>query len=207
MKTNWSKQILARNLRNYIAKTGKERKDVADELGFPYSTLTDWCNAKRYPRIDKIEIMAEYFGIQKSDLIEDKTLSPIKLMREEKHITLFELSEELGVPVKELQAYEEGSKEMPFSLAQKLAAYFNVNVESLYGVAMFDKGTTAFVSQNKREVELHTRWNDQVGKLDFTDEEHNLIILTAQFIKSIRGREDYETLLNTARIMIGQLKK
>ena len=33
---------------------------------------------KKYPRIDRIEIMADYFGIQKSDLIEDKEISEKK---------------------------------------------------------------------------------------------------------------------------------
>lgn len=35
-------------------------------------TFSDWINAKTYPRIDKIELMANYFGIEKSDLVEDK---------------------------------------------------------------------------------------------------------------------------------------
>src|SRR5699024_6313467 len=41
-------------------------------LGVSYSTLSDWVNAKTYPRIDKIEMMANYFGVSKSDLVEDK---------------------------------------------------------------------------------------------------------------------------------------
>ena len=32
--------------------------------------------AKKYPRMDKVEMMANYFGILKSDLIEDKTKQP-----------------------------------------------------------------------------------------------------------------------------------
>ena len=36
-------------------------------------TVNEWIKAKKYPRIDKIEILADYFGILKSDLIEDKT--------------------------------------------------------------------------------------------------------------------------------------
>ena len=36
-----------------------------------YSTVRDWTNGRAYPRIDKIEMLANYFGIQKSDLIED----------------------------------------------------------------------------------------------------------------------------------------
>lgn len=66
-----NKDILARNLRNLILKSGKDRKEVADSLGFPYSTFTDWINGKKYPRIDRIEKIAEYFQVPKSYLIED----------------------------------------------------------------------------------------------------------------------------------------
>lgn len=67
-----NKEILAKNLNYYIEKSGKDRRELAEAWGFPYSTVTEWINARKYPRIDKIEIMADYFGIQKSDLIEEK---------------------------------------------------------------------------------------------------------------------------------------
>lgn len=67
-----NKEIFARNLRYYIDRSGKTQKDFADIVGVAYSTFNDWMNAKKYPRIDKIEILANYFGIQKSDLIEEK---------------------------------------------------------------------------------------------------------------------------------------
>lgn len=66
-----NKDVLAKNLRRYIAMSGKDRKEIARALGFPYSTLTDWVNANKYPRINNIEKMADYFGVSKSDLIED----------------------------------------------------------------------------------------------------------------------------------------
>ena len=66
-----NKDILAKNLRKYITMSGKDRKEIARALGLPYSTLTDWINANKYPRINNIEKMAEYFGVSKSDLIED----------------------------------------------------------------------------------------------------------------------------------------
>lgn len=65
-----NKEVMANNLRRYVEKSGKDRKQIAEELGFPYSTFTDWMNAKKYPRIDRIEKMADYFGVLKSDLIE-----------------------------------------------------------------------------------------------------------------------------------------
>ena len=67
-----NKDIFAENLKYYIEKSGKDRKELAEIWGFPYSTVTEWINAKKYPRIDRIEIMANYFHVLKSDLIEDK---------------------------------------------------------------------------------------------------------------------------------------
>jgi transcriptional regulator with XRE-family HTH domain len=66
-----NKEALAKNLKKYIAKSGKDRSDIAREVGLPYSTLTDWVNGKKYPRIDNIEKLASYFKVSKSDLIED----------------------------------------------------------------------------------------------------------------------------------------
>ena len=66
-----NKEVLAKNLKKYIAKSGKDRSDIAKDLGFPYSTLTDWVNGKKYPRINNIEKLANYFKVSKSDLIED----------------------------------------------------------------------------------------------------------------------------------------
>ena len=66
-----NKEVFAKNLKSYIIKSGKDRMQISEDLDFPYSTLTEWVNAKKYPRIDRIEKLAEYFGISKSDLIED----------------------------------------------------------------------------------------------------------------------------------------
>jgi len=72
MSSLGNKEIFARNLKFYIDKSGKDRRELAEIWGFPYSTLSEWINARKYPRIDRIEIMADYFGVQKSDLIEEK---------------------------------------------------------------------------------------------------------------------------------------
>ena len=66
-----NKEVFAKNLRTLMKSSGKDRKEIAKALGIPYSTLTDWANARKYPRINSIEKMAQYFGVSKSDLIED----------------------------------------------------------------------------------------------------------------------------------------
>lgn len=68
-----NKETMSKNLKYYISKSGKDRRELAEIWGFPYSTVTEWINGRKYPRIDRIEVMADYFGILKSDLIEEKT--------------------------------------------------------------------------------------------------------------------------------------
>lgn len=75
MSSLGNKQVFSKNLKYYIDRSGKDRKELAEIWGFPYSTVTEWINGRKYPRIDRIEIMADYFGILKSDLIEERNES------------------------------------------------------------------------------------------------------------------------------------
>lgn len=71
METN-NKNVFAENLKKYMIATGRTRRDISDALGISYFTVSDWVNGKKYPRMDKVELLAQYFGILKSDLIEAK---------------------------------------------------------------------------------------------------------------------------------------
>lgn len=67
-----NKEIMAKNIKRHMATRGIRPTDICGTLKIPMPTFSDWINAKTYPRIDKIELMANYFGIEKSDLVEDK---------------------------------------------------------------------------------------------------------------------------------------
>ena len=67
-----NKTVLAKNLTYYVNKSGRTQKELSEMVGVATSTFNDWMKGKKYPRIDKIELLANYFGILKSDLIEDK---------------------------------------------------------------------------------------------------------------------------------------
>lgn len=70
-----AKEIFAKNLKRYLKIKNKNQLELSEDLGFKQSTVSDWMNAKKYPRIDKIQILADYFDIMKSDLTEDKGFS------------------------------------------------------------------------------------------------------------------------------------
>lgn len=67
-----NKEIFSKNLKYYMTINNKTRNDICRDLDFKYTTFTDWYNGNIYPRIDKIEMLANYFRIEKSDLIENK---------------------------------------------------------------------------------------------------------------------------------------
>ena len=67
-----NKEIFANNLNFYMEKKGVDRNTLCADLNLKYTTVRDWLKGITYPRIGKIELLANYFNINKSDLIENK---------------------------------------------------------------------------------------------------------------------------------------
>ncbi len=66
------KEVFAKNLKKYMELNRKSRREMCAALGYSYFTFSDWVNGKKMPRMDKVEQLANYFGILKSDLLEEK---------------------------------------------------------------------------------------------------------------------------------------
>ncbi|MFV0550381.1 MAG: LexA family protein [Anaerorhabdus sp.] len=63
-------EIFATNLKHYMKINNKNQNEIAEIARVHKSTVSEWLNAKKYPRLDKIQILSDYFGIWKSDLME-----------------------------------------------------------------------------------------------------------------------------------------
>ena len=72
------KRIFSKNLRKYMSLNNKTQVDLINDLGFNKSAVSTWCNGTRLPRMAKVDALAKYLGIRRSDLIEDKSESKIK---------------------------------------------------------------------------------------------------------------------------------
>lgn len=80
-----NKEIFANNLSFYMERKGVDRNTLCADLDLKYTTVRDWLKGITYPRIGKIELLANYFNINKSDLIENKnsTAQPSDSLLEE----------------------------------------------------------------------------------------------------------------------------
>lgn len=64
-------EIFARNLKFYVIKSGKTQSQVASAIGVSKGTFSDWCSGRSHPRMDRVQQLAEYFGVSKSSLLEN----------------------------------------------------------------------------------------------------------------------------------------
>ena len=68
-------KLVGINITNLLIQNDKTQKEMCDHFGWAYSTVSSWCNGSRLPRMDKIDLMCEYFGVVRSDILEDRRKS------------------------------------------------------------------------------------------------------------------------------------
>lgn len=67
------RKIFSENLNYFMSLNNKTQIDIINDLGFNKSSVSTWCNGTRLPRMDKVDALAKYFGISRSNLIESRT--------------------------------------------------------------------------------------------------------------------------------------
>ena len=116
----WSKEVFAKNLRMYMERNGKTQKEMAEIVGVSAPTFNEWLKAKKYPRIDKIEKLANYFGIMKSDLIEEKTIGKNPVEMAERHFEII-MDDDIAEIFDEFRSLDAKKKQIVKDLIHSLA--------------------------------------------------------------------------------------
>ena len=65
------RKAFSKNLLYYMKKQGLSGVEIAKIAGVSKQAVSAWLNGIKIPRMDKIELLARYFGILKSDLLEE----------------------------------------------------------------------------------------------------------------------------------------
>lgn len=71
------KRIFAKNLNKYLSLYNKTQKEVADAINVSPQTFNTWCQGIALPRMGKVQRLADYFGIGKTDLIDEKSFDTL----------------------------------------------------------------------------------------------------------------------------------
>lgn len=65
-------QLFSKRLRFYLSKYEMTQLELSKRLGVGSTSVYNWCNGIKAPRMDKVDKMCEIFHCKRSDLIEDK---------------------------------------------------------------------------------------------------------------------------------------
>ncbi len=110
-----NKEIMAKNISRLMKENNVDRNKLSRDLKISYTTISDWINAKTNPRIDKIEMLAKYFGVEKSSLVE----SPNKIVQLD------------TLPVKKIPVVSKISAGMPIYTEENLIDYIYFATKNL----------------------------------------------------------------------------
>lgn len=65
------RNVFAKNLRYYMELNQKSQKDLINDLKVTRSAISAWYTGKRIPRPEVLDILCGYFGVKRSDLLEE----------------------------------------------------------------------------------------------------------------------------------------
>lgn len=65
------KRIFSKNLNHFLTLNNKTQIELGKYMGVSAATVSDWCNGKKLPRVDKIQYIATWLGIEYSELIKE----------------------------------------------------------------------------------------------------------------------------------------
>lgn len=64
-----TRAIFVENLKKQMKLNNKSQADLSKDLNLPFTTISNWYRGIRYPRPDKMQLLADYFGIRMEELI------------------------------------------------------------------------------------------------------------------------------------------
>lgn len=72
MEYKSARKILSENLEQLMKENNVTQIELSEAIGVSQSTISNWLKEVKYPRISKIQELADYFNVPKSRVTEDK---------------------------------------------------------------------------------------------------------------------------------------
>ena len=110
-----------------------DQKQLAEKLKVSQSSVSQWIRGNKYPRIDKIEAMAEVFNVYKSELTSD---TPKELKSSTSHYNHYNTPISAGLPDLVEAVTHTEQIEIPDSIMGKHAGQKDIFITKVNGQSM-----------------------------------------------------------------------
>lgn len=71
MSDEAQKRIFSKNLRRLLEESGKTQKELAEAIGESQQVVNTWAIGRSIPRMGRVQKLADYFGVEKSVLVDE----------------------------------------------------------------------------------------------------------------------------------------
>ena len=166
------RKIFVRKLAYYMQLNGKKQIDLMHDLGLKSATVSSWCTGKKLPRVDKIQLLADYFHIEKSDLLEDKNTDNretfarnLKRLMEENGKSRMDICQALNIKYTTLTDWLNAKTYPRIDALQLLANYFHVSKADLLEECNFDHDSFSLSEEERKIVKAWRKASESERKL------------------------------------------
>ena len=73
--SNNQKQIFSKNLKRLVSNSNLSQREIAISINVSPQTFNTWINGIAIPRMSSIQLLADFFKVEKADLIEENILT------------------------------------------------------------------------------------------------------------------------------------
>lgn len=71
MSENELNKIIANNISKQLEMRNLTQQDLAEHMKVSQATVSNWCKGIKMPRMSKIDMICDYFSIQRSELLNE----------------------------------------------------------------------------------------------------------------------------------------
>lgn len=133
-----AKTLFARNLKRLMDEHDKKQIDLVTDLGLKSSTLSEWINCKKYPRTDKLDMLAKYFGVEVAEFGSKDKLNNSYSRSTDINKRITDLVDELTFRQATFKFKKEPLTEREIQLIQKVLLHNLQLIESLLELSSSD---------------------------------------------------------------------
>ena len=176
--------LFSGNLQRLMDSKRLTRQAFANELGFKYSTVSEWLQGNKFPRKDKLEAIANYFAVEIRDLTKPPNLiiymnkrvgEEIQKAREKMHLSQEELAHNGNFMLTDIVNWEKGSfSNVSIPNLSRLCDFLGLEASVFAPIV----GFVSYRSMQRLAKQLEKEFPD----IELTEEEMEQILDFAKFV-------------------------
>lgn len=203
MSTEDFKKIFSENLTYYLDLKGKSQADLYRYMNVSSATASDWCNGKKLPRMDKIQSICNWLGIEKSNLLTPRSQEhSIDYLRATDLVNIYyngvlHWTEELGLSERDTCILRNHFADLLLRYKTLIEHYTSTNIRWDAEKEDFSKFYKTR-EHTKTIAEIHEMYLDQELKSDLENLENWIKAFPNWISQNTEESTDFPYLLNAA---------